>query len=136
MPLPISRSTPSSARVPFGYMPLDRALQPLRPSHVVEREGSLRGKHSQQLTVGFIEATSVAFDVRVEVTQYLLLRDEWRDHTRALIDRFRPVRSVTQARGAGPARLRQPRGNGLQQCCGVFTPRHPRASNPQTIGTI
>ncbi len=33
------------ARVAFGYAPLDLMLQPLRPLHVVEREGGLRGKH-------------------------------------------------------------------------------------------
>src|SRR6476646_4193829 len=65
----VDKSQLGSARVPFGYTPLDRALQPLRPSHVVERDRGVRSKHRQQVAVGFIEATSVAFDVRVEATQ-------------------------------------------------------------------
>jgi len=83
--------------------------------------------------VGVVEAPGRAFDVGVEVTKQFLLRDQWRDQARALVDRVRPCGSVSQAYGAGPACLGQPRGDGKEQRSGIVAVRQERARDAQAI---
>ncbi len=92
-------------------------VMPASPAGRGRRRGSGRG----------------AFDVGVEVAQQLALRDQWRDQARALVDRVRPVGSVPQARGAGPACLREPRGDRMEQRPGILALRQQRAGDAQAI---
>ena len=74
-----------------------------------------------------------AFDVDVEVAQQFPLRDQRRDQARALVDPFRSVRPVPQARGTGSARLGDPRGECMQQRSGIFAARQQRAGDAQAM---
>ena len=92
-------------------------VMPASPAGRGRRRGSGRG----------------AFYVGVEVAQQLALGEQWRDQARALVDRVRPVGPVPQARGAGPACLREPRGDRMQQRPGIFAPRQQRVGDTQPV---
>jgi hypothetical protein len=112
------------------------ASRPLRPLSVVERDGGLRGEHSEKIAVGVVEAAEHAVDVRVQIPKQLLLCDQGRDQVRTLVELVCVVGRMAHARRAGPASFVEPRPDHLQQRPSVLAQGHLGAdnlSNPHSI---
>ena len=96
------------------------AFELLHPLLVVQRHGSLGGKHSNELAVARVKAAHAAFHVGIEITENATLRLQRRHEARALLDIGDALRAVPQANSAGAARFSEPGRDGLQQPAWIF----------------
>jgi len=99
----------------FGRSLGQLALQACGETDVAQRHGRLRGQHRQPVAVDLCETAEGAFDVRVEVAQQLVLRDQRCDEATAPHCRLGAFGSMAQTARPGYARRFEPGRDGFQQ---------------------